>query len=92
MAGDQQIFEQLPLFYSDMFDMGFEAVGELNPGLFTVIDWKKRPEKGVVYYLDKEQGDVRGVLMWNVWGKADQARSVIDNKAPLEPVDLVNLI
>jgi len=92
MAGKTHPYDYLPLFYSDMFEMGFEAVGELDPELYVVIDWKKRPEKGVVYYLDQEEGDVRGVILWNVWGKTDKARDLIDSEAPVEPVDLVNLI
>ena len=92
MAGKTHPFDYLPMFYSDMFEMGFEAVGELDPELYVVIDWKKKPEKGVVYYLKKEEGDVRGVILWNVWGKTDEARKVIDSEVPLEPVDLVNLI
>ena len=92
MAGKDHSYDYLPLFYSDMFDMGFEAVGEMDPDRYVVIDWKKKPEKGVVYYLDRKQGDVRGVILWNIWGKADKAREIIASETPLEPVDLVNLI
>jgi hypothetical protein len=57
-----------------------------------IIDWKKKPEKGVVYYLDEAEGSVRGVILWNIWGKVDQARDLIASEEQFEPVDLVNRI
>ena len=46
-------YHHLPSFYSDLFDLGFEAVGDLDARLETVADWKEPYRKGVVYYLRK---------------------------------------
>lgn len=92
MAGANEPYNILPLFYSDMFDMGFEAVGELDPDLNVIIDWKKRPEKAVAYYLDEDEGSVRGVILWNVWGEVDKARELIASEEKITPVDLINYI
>ena len=51
MAGESISYDYSPLFYSDLFDLGYEAVGEVDATLDTVADWKKPYEKGVVYYL-----------------------------------------
>jgi hypothetical protein len=59
----------LPFFYSDLFALGYEAVGELDPRLDTFADWKEPFREGVVYYL--KDGRVRGVLVWNVWGHVE---------------------
>jgi 3-phenylpropionate/trans-cinnamate dioxygenase ferredoxin reductase subunit len=67
--------EYLPFFYSDLFELGYEAVGILSSKLETFEDWQEPYKKGVVYYL--EQGKVVGVLLWNVWGQVDAAREVI---------------
>jgi hypothetical protein len=40
-----------------------------------VADWEEPYKKGVLYYL--KDGRVRGVLLWNVWGKVDAARELI---------------
>ena len=41
-----------------------------------VEDWKDgQIGTGVVYYL--KAGQVRGVLLWNVWDSVDQARDLI---------------
>jgi len=75
MAGADERYTYAPMFYSDLFELGFEAVGELSSKLETVVDWQEPYQKGVVYYLD--DGCVRGVLLWNVWGKVDEARALI---------------
>jgi hypothetical protein len=34
------------------------------------------------------EGRVRGVLLWNVWGQVDEARKLIGEKGPFKPGDL----
>jgi 3-phenylpropionate/trans-cinnamate dioxygenase ferredoxin reductase component len=75
MAGDVQPYDHLPYFYSDMFDLGYEAVGELDPRLEVIADWQEPFRKGVLYYLKEQK--VRGVLLWNVWQKVEAARLLI---------------
>jgi NADPH-dependent 2,4-dienoyl-CoA reductase/sulfur reductase-like enzyme len=87
MAGDAAPYEHLPFFYSDLFELGYEAVGDTDSRLETVADWKEPFREGVVYYLDN--GLVRGVLLWNVWGQVDAARALIAKKKRLEPRELV---
>ena len=41
MAGDPAPYDHLPFFYSDLFDLGYEAVGELDARLEIVADWKE---------------------------------------------------
>jgi NADPH-dependent 2,4-dienoyl-CoA reductase/sulfur reductase-like enzyme len=75
MAGAEQDYTTLPYFYSDLFDLGYEAVGLLDARMALVEDWSEPYRKGVVYYL--EGGRVHGVLLWNVWGQVDAARALI---------------
>lgn len=86
MAGKIEPYLHLPFFYSDMFELGYEAVGELDSRLETFADWKTPFREGVVYYLDA--GRVRGVLLWNVWGQVDAARALIAKPGPFKPADL----
>jgi NADPH-dependent 2,4-dienoyl-CoA reductase/sulfur reductase-like enzyme len=86
MAGEAVPYEHLSMFYSDLFELGYEAVGELNPKLETYSDWQDPFQKGVVYYLD--EGRVRGVLLWNVWGQVDQARDLIADPGPFTAENL----
>jgi NADPH-dependent 2,4-dienoyl-CoA reductase/sulfur reductase-like enzyme len=81
MTGDTTPYTHLPFFYSDLFALGYEAVGELDPRLEIVSDWKEPFKEGVVYYL--KDGRVRGVLLWNTWGQVDAARALIGKRGRL---------
>ena len=41
MAGQSDAYRHLPFFYSDLFDLGYEAVGELDSSLDIIEDWKE---------------------------------------------------
>jgi 3-phenylpropionate/trans-cinnamate dioxygenase ferredoxin reductase component len=86
MAGDRTPYTHLPFFYSDLFDRGYEAVGELDPRGTVVADWKQEFLEGVIYYL--AGGRVRGVLLWNTWGQVDAARALIAEPGPFKASDL----
>jgi 3-phenylpropionate/trans-cinnamate dioxygenase ferredoxin reductase component len=86
MAGAQEAYDHLPFFYSDLFDLGYEAVGELDARLEIVADWKEPFREGVLYYLRDSR--VRGVLLWNVWEQVDAARHLIAMPGPFQPADL----
>ncbi len=86
MAGRAVNYDHLPFFYSDLFDLGYEAVGEVDARLETVADWKQPFREGVVYYL--RDGRVRGVLLWNVWEQVDAARKLIAEPGPFRAESL----
>ena len=90
MAGDETPYTHLPFFYSDLFEFGYEAVGEMDPSVEIVADWKEKFRTGVVYYVKDER--VRGVLLWNVWGQVDAARQLIGETEPLRAADLAGRI
>lgn len=90
MAGAGESYTHTPTFYSDIFEHGYEAVGELNSKMETVADWQEPFQKGAVYYLDG--GRVRGVLMWNLWKKVKDATALIAEAGPFKAEDLVGRI
>jgi len=83
MAGADTPYEHLPFFYSDMFDLGYEAVGELDSRLPVVEWWQEPNKKGVVAFVDEEKRP-RGVLLWDVWGKTDAAADMIRAGNPVD--------
>jgi NADPH-dependent 2,4-dienoyl-CoA reductase/sulfur reductase-like enzyme len=88
MAGASKPYDHLSYFYSDLFELGYEAVGELDPSLETFADWKEPFKKGVIYYL--ADGRVRGVLLWNVWDTVPAARALMAEPGPFNATDLKN--
>jgi NADPH-dependent 2,4-dienoyl-CoA reductase/sulfur reductase-like enzyme len=86
MAGAKEPYHHLPFFYSDLFELGYEAVGDLDAHSTLFSDWKTPFQQGVVYYLADQR--VRGVLLWNVWGKVAAARKLIAEPGPIDPESL----
>ncbi|MEI6079415.1 MAG: FAD-dependent oxidoreductase [bacterium] len=75
MAGANEPYNHLPYFFSDLFEFGYEAVGELDPSMEIYSYWKEENKKGIIYYVDDSK--VRGVMLCNVWEKVDAARTLI---------------
>lgn len=90
MTGRQLTYDHLPFFYSDLFHLGFEAVGRIDASLESFCDWVKIGEEGVVYYL--EDHHVVGVLNWNVWDGIARARELVAHRGPGNPERLRGLI
>ena len=88
MAGANVPYDHLPFFYSDMFDLGYEAVGEVDSRLETVETWEEPNRKGTIAYLDAARRP-RGFLFWNVWDKVDQGRDLIRAGRPVDEAVLV---
>ena len=88
MAGANESYTHVPMFYSDLFEMGYEAVGEISSRMRIVTDWQDTFNKGVIYYLDPLGGRVRGVLLWNVWKQTNNARTLLMEAGPFKAADL----
>lgn len=91
MAGAEEPYDHLPFFYSDLFDLGYEAVGEVDSRLATLAEWAEPNRRGVVAYVDAE-GRPRGFLLWDVWGRVDAARELISAGKPLDAAQVRDLI
>jgi 3-phenylpropionate/trans-cinnamate dioxygenase ferredoxin reductase subunit len=81
MAGAREPFSYIPFFFSDLFEFGYEAVGEIDSRLATFADWQEENKTGVIYYLDGDR--LRGAMMCNVWGQVDTARALLQRAQPL---------
>ena len=81
-AGRSDRYEHLPFFYSDLFDLGYEAVGEVDSRHAVVEHWLEPSRKGVVAFTDGDSRP-RGFLLWNVWDKVDAARELIRAAQPI---------
>jgi NADPH-dependent 2,4-dienoyl-CoA reductase/sulfur reductase-like enzyme len=91
MAGADAPYDHLPFFYSDLFELGYEAVGEVDSRLESVATWVEPNRKGVVSYID-DQRRPRGFLLWDVWGKVDEARTLIEVGKPIAEGQLEGLL
>ena len=90
MAGTETPYNHQPFFYSDLFDLGFEAVGDLDPQLEIYADWKVPFKQGVVYYM--KDRSLRGVLLWNTWDQVDAARELLQQARTYTDIQLQGLL
>ena len=90
MAGAGEPFSNIPYFWSDMFDLGYEVMGHIDSSMDTVADWKDEFKEGVVYYMEGTR--VRGVLLWNMWDKWGPASDLVADTGPFQPGDLIGRI
>lgn len=79
IAGAQNAYTHTPFFWSDLFDDGYEAIGDLDASLETFVDWNDDETAAVIYYVGtgENAGQVRGVLLWNTWDSVDKAEELI---------------
>ena len=71
MSGGHEPYDYLPYFFSDFFDLGYEAVGEVE-----LAGWKRaasgESRRTKRARLLPGDGKVRGVLMCNVFGQVSR--------------------
>ncbi len=86
MAGAAQPYDYMPYFWSDLFEYGYEAIGNISSNLQVFPDWIKENDKGVIYYM--RGGNVVGVMTVNIYGKMDAVRAAMSSGEQVTPDDL----
>lgn len=89
MTGAMEKYDHFPFFYSDLFDLGYEAIGILDKSLDIVEDWIVPFKKGTIFYLD--EGKIRGLIFWGLWEKVDEGRKLIREGKTYQHSDLIGL-
>lgn len=90
MAGANRPYTAMPLFFSALFDLAWEAVGDIDPTLPTQVVWRTPNREGAVFYLRDDV--IRGVLLWGVPNKVDWARGLIREARPMSGADREQLV
>lgn len=86
MAGEYVTYGYTPLFYSDLFADGYEAIGHLSTRHDIHEVWNADRTAAVIWYL--ESGTVVGVLLWNTWDSVPAAKKAVEkSQAGQLPVD-----
>ena len=86
MAGAGESVDYVPYFFSDLFEFGYEAVGDIDSKLKTFADWQEKNRKGVIYYLDNN--NIRGVMLCNILKKVNAAKKLIREGAKVSESSL----
>ena len=86
MAGQALPYHYLPYFYSDLFEIGYEAIGETRPDHTIVIHWREPLRRGCIFYLHQDR--VRGIVFWNQWNCLPAGRELLADPGPFDSARL----
>jgi len=75
MAGEAQSYDHLPMFYSELFDIRYEAVGLIDSQLEVRMEGELPAGAGIITY--HQNGRVVGALSWRNAKPVDELRDLI---------------
>lgn len=90
MLGKNMDYDYMPQFSSNLIDLNYEAVGDIDSSLEIFADWKVENNTGVLYYLKENR--VRGVAVFNIADKMENARKLLRSGKNIKIEDLKGAI
>jgi 3-phenylpropionate/trans-cinnamate dioxygenase ferredoxin reductase subunit len=90
MLGQPAVYDRLPYFYTDQFDLGMEYSGYVTPGGYDEVVFRGDRERRefVAFWLG--QGRVLAGMNVNVWDVNDTVQSLIRSGAPVDSARLAD--
>ena len=80
MAGAHVAYTYLPFFYSDLFEISYEAIGEISSEMEIIEDWSDPNLRGTIYFL--RDGQLRGALVVGIADQIPKIREIIASHQP----------
>jgi 3-phenylpropionate/trans-cinnamate dioxygenase ferredoxin reductase subunit len=90
MLGGDDVYAELPYFYTDQFDLGMEYVGYVEPGEYERVVFRGDPATGE-YIAFWTTGDrVLAGMNVNVWDVVDDVKALVASGRPIDPARLAD--
>ncbi|MBJ7340799.1 FAD-dependent oxidoreductase [Mycolicibacterium sp.] len=85
MMGDPGVYDELPYFYTDQYDLGMEYVGHATDYASVVFrgDPKDDKREFTVFWLDGDRRVLAGMNV-NVWDGLDDIKDLIRSRTPVD--------
>jgi 3-phenylpropionate/trans-cinnamate dioxygenase ferredoxin reductase component len=89
MYRDGVVYERIPYFYTDQYDLGMEYAGYVEPGGYDRVVFRGEVEKMefIAFWLDAERRVLAGMNV-NVWDVNETIQALVRSQ---QPVDLARL-
>jgi 3-phenylpropionate/trans-cinnamate dioxygenase ferredoxin reductase subunit len=78
LAGNDDVYDELPYFYSDQYDVGMEYVGHAPTWDHVVVRGEVRDRKFIAFWM--RQHRVVAAMNVNVWDVGEPIREVITSR------------
>jgi NADPH-dependent 2,4-dienoyl-CoA reductase/sulfur reductase-like enzyme len=90
MLGQPVVYDPVPYFYSDQYDLGMECAGLPSPGSYDQVVYRGDPKtlEFIAFWL--HHGAVIAGMNVNVWDVTDDIQSLIRSARPVDPSRLTN--
>jgi 3-phenylpropionate/trans-cinnamate dioxygenase ferredoxin reductase subunit len=90
MLGEDVVYDRVPYFYSDQYQLGMECSGLPSPGAYDQVVYRGDPStlEFIAFWLSA--GRLVAGMNVNVWDVTDDIQSLIRNARPVDPGRLAN--
>jgi NADPH-dependent 2,4-dienoyl-CoA reductase/sulfur reductase-like enzyme len=90
MLGQEVVYDRVPYFYSDQYDLGMECSGLPSPGSYDQVVYRGEPSslEFIAFWLSG--GRVVAGMNVNVWDVTDDIQSLIRSARPVDPTRLAD--
>jgi NADPH-dependent 2,4-dienoyl-CoA reductase/sulfur reductase-like enzyme len=91
LLGGTDVYDRLPYFFSDQYDLGMEYVGHAGPDAYArvVVRGDLGAREFVAFWLDG-QDRILAAMNVNVWDVVDEVRPLIANRTVVDPDKLAD--
>jgi len=90
MLGQDVVYDPVPYFYSDQYDLGMETAGLPEPGTYDQVLYRgDRPGREFIAFWLKESTVVAGMNV-NVWDVNDDIQALIRSGKQVDPARLTD--
>jgi len=90
MLGQEAVYDRLPYFYSDQYDLGLEYVGYTAPGGFDEVVIRGDLDGGVFIAFWLREGRVLAGMNANIWDVVDPIRELIHRGTAVDSAALAD--
>jgi 3-phenylpropionate/trans-cinnamate dioxygenase ferredoxin reductase subunit len=87
-TGGHEVYDRLPYFFSDQFDLGMEYVGHGSPEDEVVVRGDVVAREFLAFWL--RDGLVTAAMNVNVWDVVEDLKALVAARSPLDPAQLAN--
>jgi NADPH-dependent 2,4-dienoyl-CoA reductase/sulfur reductase-like enzyme len=79
LAGGQVVYDHLPYFFTDQYDLGMEYVGYVGPEGYDQVIVRGQPEEGAFSAFWLREGQVLAGMHANDWDAIDPIRQIVSS-------------
>jgi NADPH-dependent 2,4-dienoyl-CoA reductase/sulfur reductase-like enzyme len=90
MAGQDVVYDRVPYFFSDQYDLGMEFSGLVEPGSYDTVVYRGTVESGEFIAFWLSDGAVQAGMNVNVWDVTDDIQTLVRLRRPVDVTRLTD--